>query len=141
MWTHTVAHGWGCLISWLISSNVARWLHWTRPNRCLSWQIGLPELMVIHIADMAQWLQWTWPDRCLPWIRKNLMCDCWGSIYQLKVPFLNRKPKTVAIRPRSQSDYKQKKKGSFNLHILFSFEQILNMWDTLVGSDVINILN
>ena len=29
IWTHTVAHRWGCLVSSLISSVVVRWLHWT----------------------------------------------------------------------------------------------------------------
>ena len=30
IWTHTVAHRWGCLVSWLISSVMVWWLHWTR---------------------------------------------------------------------------------------------------------------
>ena len=68
--------------------------------------MGLPELMVVHIADVAQWLHWTWADRCLPWIRKNLMCDCWGSIYRIyanliRTPYLKlkirKKKKKVCI--------------------------------------------
>ena len=101
MWTHTVAHRWGWLVSWSISSVVVLWLHWTRP-----WPgdyIGhgptdvsherwrLPELMVVHIAVVARWLHWTRPDKCLPWIRKNLICDCWGSKNINKVPFPKQK--------------------------------------------------
>ena len=69
--------------------------------------MGLPELMVVHISVVARWLDWTLPDRCLPWIRKNLICDCWFKKISIKYHYQNRKPMTVTIRPRSQSDYKQ----------------------------------
>ena len=71
---------------------VFRWLHWTwpwpgdyighGPTDVSHERWGLPELMVVHIAVVARWLHWTRPDRCLPSIRKNLICDCWGSKYQ-----------------------------------------------------------
>ena len=84
IWTHTVAHGWGCLISWLFTS--LTWpedYSWHGPidvshDRWDCLKSGL------YTLDVARGLLWARPDRCLPWIRKNLMCDCWGSIYQLR---------------------------------------------------------
>ena len=73
-WTHTVAHGWGCLISQLFASDVApgdyvghgpidvshdRW------GCLISW---------LFTSDVVRRLLWTRPNRCLPWMRKNLMC-------------------------------------------------------------------
>ena len=117
-----------------LDTAVARWLHWTRPDRCLSWQMGLPELMVVHIAVMALWLHWTRPDRCLPWIVENLICDCGDSKISIKYHSQNRKPMTVAIRPRSQSDYNnQLKKGikyktfKFKLNILHSIRGLIHL--------------
>ena len=65
LWTHTVAHRWGCLISWLISSDVARWLHWTRPDTCLITIDGVASRRgrgPVTTLDTAQ---------CLPWIREK----------------------------------------------------------------------
>ena len=111
MWTHTVAHRWGLpdLMIDLVGCGLVTTLDTARQMSVIT--DGLPELMVVHVADVARWLHWTRPYRCLPWKRKNLMCDCWGSKYK-KVPF----PMTVAIRPRSQSDYKQPIKES-HLHV------------------------
>ena len=94
--------------------------------------MGLPDLMIAHVgrgpettfdkaryvshdrwgclnsrlftSDVARRLLWIRPGRCLPWIRK-ISCVT-AEVQYINKSSIPKQKMTVAIRPRSQSDYK-----------------------------------
>ena len=63
IWTHTVAHRWDCLVSWLISSVVVRWLHWTWPWPGDYIEHGPTDVSHDRWGCLSSWLStsWSWP--------------------------------------------------------------------------------